>query len=104
MAKQIHEIKVFNRGINTGSSDMDIESDSASFSWNVETRSPMGKIEPSRKNIDIGRELRAVDMTTIKTKDFGTCIIGFNPLSNLDIQGQKLGVFTIIDNIYGDNS
>jgi len=104
MAKQIYEIKTFNKGINTGSSDMDISADSASFSWNVETRSPMGKMEPSRKNIDIGKELRAVDMKVIKTKDFGTCIVGFNPFNTTDSQGKKLGLLTIIDDIYGDNS
>ena len=104
MGKQIHEIKLFDKGITSTASEADIGTEYTSTSLNVDPRARLGFLSSTQKSSDTGHEILAADMIIIKDKNNGTIIVGFSNVEELSDTGLPLGVISIVKDIYGDGS
>ena len=104
MGKQIHEIKIFDKGISSTASEAGIGVEYSSTSINVDSRARLGFLSSTNKSGDSGHQLIASDMITIKDKKLGTILIGFQSTQNLSDSGFPIGILGILEDLYGDNT
>tara|TARA_R100000152_G_C6653583_1_gene94517 strand:+ start:108 stop:422 length:315 start_codon:yes stop_codon:yes gene_type:complete len=104
MAKQIFELKLFHKGINTAVSGADGDENHTENSLNLDVRGKIGELTGVREDASINKNFPATDMVTIKDVNKGTILIGFFPLDQVNDFGIKLGQISVIENLYGDNS